>query len=150
MYPLAHYKSASTINIPRVSHPARQLYWTDTVKRISHLRLSLFLFCSMVTPRSTPPLLCQRSLLLGRSVPIRQGARPFETPKEHETEPGRDVSWLPHLPVSGMVKLLSWGVTLGVLCVLFKLVCVSVCVCVCVFGYLAKLTTKKSVLILFF
>lgn len=53
-------------------------------------------------------------------MPIRQGARPFKTPKEHETEPGRDVSWLLHLPVSGMVKLLSWGVTLGVHCVLLR------------------------------
>lgn len=61
-------------------------------------------------------------------MPIRQGARPFKTPREHETEPGRDVSWLPHLPVSGMVKLLSWGVTLGVLCVLLKRVCVRACV----------------------
>lgn len=56
-------------------------------------------------------------------MPIRQGAHPFKTPREHETELGRDVSWLPHLPVSGMVKLLSWGVTLGVLCVLLKCVC---------------------------
>lgn len=78
----------------------------------------------MVAPRSTPPLPCQRSFLLGCPVPIRQGARPFKTPWEHETEPGRDVSWLPHLPVSGMVKLLSWGVTLGALCVLLKRVCV--------------------------
>lgn len=80
-------------------------------------RLSLLLFRSAVAPRSTPPLPSQRIFLLGCPVPIRQGARPFKTPREHETEPGRDVSWLPHLPVSGMVKLLSWGVTLGVLCV---------------------------------
>lgn len=60
---------------------------------------------------------------------IRQGARPFKTPREHETEPGRDVSWLPHLPVSGTVKLLSWGVTLGVLCMRVS-VCARARVCV--------------------
>lgn len=99
---------------------------------ISHRRLSLFLFRSMVATRITPPLLCQRSFLLGCPVPIRQGARPFKTPREHETEPGWDVSWLPHLPVSGLVKLLSWGVTLGVQCVQIK------CVCVCVHVHFAE------------
>lgn len=105
-----------------------QLYYTNTVKHISHLRLSSLLFSSVVAPRSTTPLPCRRSFLLGCPVPIRQGARPFKTPREHETEPGRDVSWLPHLPVSGMVKLLSWGVTLGLLCILLKRVCVRTCV----------------------
>lgn len=108
------------------------------MKHISHLRLSLLLFSSMVAPRSTTPLPCQRSFLLGCPVPIRQGARPFKTPREHETELGRDVSWLPHLPVSGMVKLLSWGVTLGVLCVLLRRVCV--CACACVRGALGQET----------
>lgn len=97
---------------------------THISQHISHLRLSLLLFSSMVALRRAPPHPCQRIFLLGCPVPIRQGACPFKTPREHETEPGRDVSWLPHLPVSGMVKLLSWGVTLGVLCVLLERVCI--------------------------
>ena len=101
-----------------------EIYCTNAVKHMSHVCLSSLLLCSTVAPRSTPSHPCQRIFLLGRPVPIRQGARPFKTPREHETEPGRDVSWLSHLPVSGMVKLLSWGVTLGVLCVLLKRVCV--------------------------
>lgn len=122
---------------PPPTHPVptlqgTQLYCTNRVAHISHRRLSLFLFRSMVATRITPPLLCQRSFLLGCPVPIRQGARPFKTPREHETEPGWDVSWLPHLPVSGLVKLLSWGVTLGVQCVQIK------CVCVCVHVHFAE------------
>lgn len=65
-----------------------QLYCTNTVKHMSHVRLSLLLFCSMVAPRSAPSHPCQRSFLLGCPVPIRQGACPFKAPREHETEPG--------------------------------------------------------------
>lgn len=115
-------KSASSINLLRTYHPCT-MHNYNVQPQWSTLALSVCsspLCCSVVTPRSTPPILCQRSLLLGRSAPIWRGAGPFKTPGEHETEPVRDVSWSPHLSVSGMVKLLSWGVTLGVLCVPFR------------------------------
>lgn len=71
-----------------------------------------------------PPLFCQRSFLLGCPAPIRQGCLDVKDTQGTWNRPGRDVSWLPHLPVSGMVKPLSWGVTLGVLCVLLERFCV--------------------------
>lgn len=77
-----------------------------------------------------PPLLCQRSFLLGCPAPIRQGCLDVKDTRGTWNGPGRDVSWLPHLPVSGMVKLLSWGVTLGVLCVRLNRVCVHASMCV--------------------
>lgn len=76
------------------------------------------------------PLLCQRSFLLGCPAPIRQGCLDVKDTRGTWNGPGRDVSWLPHLPVSGMVKLLSWGVTLGVLCVRLNRVCLHASMCV--------------------
>lgn len=79
-------------------------------------------FCRVALRSRLLPLARQRNFLLGRPALIRRGARLFKTPGEDETEPGGDVSWSPHLPVSRMVKLLSWGVTLGRLLI--------VCACV--------------------
>lgn len=86
-------------------------------------------FCRVALRSRLLPLARQRNFLLGRPAPIRRGARLFKTPGEDETEPGGDVSWSPHLPVSGTVKLLSWGVTLGRLLPVFVRLIVCACVC---------------------
>ncbi|CAB1448709.1 unnamed protein product [Pleuronectes platessa] len=86
---------------------------TEKIERSSRRLEAGYQIAVETAPRSTPSHPCQRIFLLGRPVPIRQGARPFKTPREHETEPGRDVSWLSHLPVSGMSSVTGWPISPG-------------------------------------
>lgn len=106
----------------------------DTVFLHKHSEAITVCPCTASTQRlpqgAQTPLFCQRSFLLGCPAPIRQGCLDVKDTQGTWNRPGRDVSWLPHLPVSGMVKLLSWGVTLGVLCVLLKCFCVHASMCV--------------------